>query len=124
MLYREIIAVCSEIKGKQINTLCGQNVEFLNLNRWCITEPLGFKMLRRVLPSAVYTERLRVPFAFMTCLFIEIYFLFTDAVVKRNTYCLLSSKPLTTHNGSAVFAVCKFIMFWKLCETTKILTDY
>ena len=31
MLYREIIAVCSEIHTKQINTLCGQNVELLNV---------------------------------------------------------------------------------------------
>ena len=27
MLYREIIAVCSEIHKKHINTLCGQDVE-------------------------------------------------------------------------------------------------
>jgi hypothetical protein len=27
MLYSEIIAVCSEIHTKHINTLCGQNVE-------------------------------------------------------------------------------------------------
>jgi proteasome assembly chaperone (PAC2) family protein len=27
MMYREIIAVCSEIHTKHINTLCGQNVE-------------------------------------------------------------------------------------------------
>ena len=32
MLYREIIAVCSEINLKQINTLCGQNGELLNVN--------------------------------------------------------------------------------------------
>ena len=31
MLYREIIAVCSEIPKKHINTLCGQNVELLNV---------------------------------------------------------------------------------------------
>ena len=31
MLYREIIAVCSEIHTKQINILCGQNVEFVNV---------------------------------------------------------------------------------------------
>jgi len=31
MLYREIIAVCSDIHTKHINTLCGQNVEFLNV---------------------------------------------------------------------------------------------
>ena len=29
MLYREIIAVCSQIHTKHINTLCGQNVELL-----------------------------------------------------------------------------------------------
>ena len=31
MLYRGIIAVCSEIHTKHINTLCGQNVELLNV---------------------------------------------------------------------------------------------
>jgi hypothetical protein len=31
MLYREIIVVCSEIHTKHINTLCGQNVELLNV---------------------------------------------------------------------------------------------
>jgi len=32
MLYREIIAVCSEIHTKHIKTLCGQKVELLVLN--------------------------------------------------------------------------------------------
>jgi len=31
MLYRKIIAVCSQIHTKHINTLCGQNVELLNV---------------------------------------------------------------------------------------------
>ena len=31
MLYREIIAVCSQIHTKHINTPCGQNVELLNV---------------------------------------------------------------------------------------------
>ena len=31
MLYREIIAVCSEIHTKHITTLCGQNVGFVNV---------------------------------------------------------------------------------------------
>jgi hypothetical protein len=31
MLYREILAVYSEIYTKNINTLCGQNVELLNV---------------------------------------------------------------------------------------------
>jgi hypothetical protein len=43
MMYREIIAVCSEIHTKHINTLCGQNVEFVNVkpgitysNHWAL----------------------------------------------------------------------------------------
>ena len=31
MLCREIIAVCSEIHTKHKNTVCGQNVELLNV---------------------------------------------------------------------------------------------
>jgi len=31
MLYSEIIAVCSQIHTKHINTLCWQNVEFVNV---------------------------------------------------------------------------------------------
>jgi hypothetical protein len=31
MLYSEIIAICSQINTKHINTLCGQNVEFVNV---------------------------------------------------------------------------------------------
>jgi len=31
MLYREIIAVCSEIHTKPINTVCGQRVQLLNV---------------------------------------------------------------------------------------------
>ena len=43
MLYREIIAVCSQIRTKHIHTLCGQNVELLNVkpggtysNHWAL----------------------------------------------------------------------------------------
>jgi len=31
MLYKEKISVCSQIHTKHINTLCGQNVELLNV---------------------------------------------------------------------------------------------
>jgi hypothetical protein len=31
MFYREIIAVCSQIHTKHINTLCGQNVEIVDV---------------------------------------------------------------------------------------------
>ena len=43
MLYRKIIAVCSQIHTEDINTLCGQNVKFLNVkpggtysNHWAL----------------------------------------------------------------------------------------
>jgi hypothetical protein len=43
-LIREIIGVCSEIHTKHINTLCGQNVEFVNVkpagahsDHWAVT---------------------------------------------------------------------------------------
>ena len=41
MLYREIIAVCSQIHTKHINTLCGQNVELLNVKLVVHTESTG-----------------------------------------------------------------------------------
>jgi len=31
MLFKEIIAVCSQIHTNHINTVCGQNVELLNV---------------------------------------------------------------------------------------------
>jgi len=34
MLYGEIIAVCSEIHTKHINTLCGQNLEIYGIAQW------------------------------------------------------------------------------------------
>ena len=37
MLYREIMAICSEIHTKHINTMCGLNVEFVGVGvkqRW------------------------------------------------------------------------------------------
>jgi len=42
MLYREIIAVCSQIHTKHINTLCGQNVE-CRAYRAVNTLRLGYK---------------------------------------------------------------------------------
>jgi hypothetical protein len=53
MLYFEIIAVCSEFHTKNINTLCGQNVELLNVkpggtysNQWnLITSDVVFVII-------------------------------------------------------------------------------
>ena len=62
MLYREIMAVCSEIHTKHINTLCGQNVELLNVKLAVhlvttvlyIEWPLSYKVLTSTqLPFAI-----------------------------------------------------------------------
>jgi len=44
MMYREIIAVCSEIHTKHINTVCGKNVDLLSVkpggtfsDHWALT---------------------------------------------------------------------------------------
>jgi len=47
MLYRKIIAVCSQINIKHINTLCGQNVEFL---------PRDSLLLRVTCSCAIHTQ--------------------------------------------------------------------
>ena len=41
MLYREIIAVCSQIHTKHTNTLCGQNAELLNVKLAVLTVTTG-----------------------------------------------------------------------------------
>jgi len=45
MLCSEIIAVCSQIHTKHTNTLCGQNVEFLNVKLVVHIEATGLKGL-------------------------------------------------------------------------------
>ena len=48
MLYREIMAVCSEIHTKQINTLFGQNVELLVLQFLVYKILVVYKVTSRV----------------------------------------------------------------------------
>jgi len=36
MLYRKIISVCTEIHTKHVNTLCGQNVDLLNIKLYYV----------------------------------------------------------------------------------------
>jgi len=48
MLYREIIAVCSQIHTKHINTLCGQNVELLNVKLVVYKVSTGIESVREV----------------------------------------------------------------------------
>ena len=64
MLYREIIAVCSEIHTKHINTLCGQNVELLNVkpdgtysDHWTLKGQLAvLQKCSKTLPKASCTN--------------------------------------------------------------------
>ena len=48
MLYGEIIAVCSQIHTKHINSLCGQNVEFLSALTELRKATISFVMSVRV----------------------------------------------------------------------------
>ena len=57
MLYRELIAVFSEILTKHINTLCGQNVEFVNVkpggtysDHWALQEETCMPVSRGIFP--------------------------------------------------------------------------
>ena len=40
-MYREIMAVCSQIHTKHMNTVCGQNVEMLNVKLAVYTVTTG-----------------------------------------------------------------------------------
>jgi len=49
MLYRKIIAVCSEIYTKHINALFGQNVELLNVKLAVHIVTTGIQRVRSLL---------------------------------------------------------------------------
>jgi hypothetical protein len=49
MLYRDIIAVCSEIHKKYINTLCGQNAELLDVKLVVQIVTTGLKRVKSLL---------------------------------------------------------------------------
>ena len=49
MLYREIIAVCSQIHAKHINTLCGRNAELLNVKLVVYQITTGLKRVKSLI---------------------------------------------------------------------------
>jgi hypothetical protein len=53
MLYREIIAVCSQIHTKHINTLCGQNAELLNVKLVVHKVTTGLKRAVNVVENGI-----------------------------------------------------------------------
>jgi hypothetical protein len=55
MLYREIIAVCFQTHTKHTNTLCGQNVELLNVKLVVHIVTTGLKRVKsRCLCKPIY----------------------------------------------------------------------
>jgi len=53
MLYREIIAVCSQIHTKHINTLCGQNAELSNVKLVVHILTTGLQRVKSLLQKPV-----------------------------------------------------------------------
>ena len=61
MLYREIIAVCSQIHTKHINTLCGQNVEMLNVKLAVYIVTMVLSDISEQLPFCVPASATLIP---------------------------------------------------------------
>jgi len=49
MLYSEKAAVCSQVQTKHINTVCGQNVELLNVKLAVYTVTTGLQNVKCLL---------------------------------------------------------------------------
>jgi hypothetical protein len=63
MLHREIIAVCSEIHTKHINTLCGQNVELLNVKPGGTYSNHSFKQLMHAVVNSQFVTFINIYFS-------------------------------------------------------------
>ena len=61
MLHREIIAVCSQIHTKHINTLCGQNVELLNVILSVYIVTAGLEMVNDAVSTSQCTPSTASP---------------------------------------------------------------
>jgi hypothetical protein len=69
MLYREIIAVCSEIHTEHINTLCGQNVALLNVKPGGTDGNYWVCRANSVLECYGSAFKLKVILKYLCCLF-------------------------------------------------------
>jgi hypothetical protein len=87
MLYSEIIAVCSQIHKKHMNTLCGQNVEFVDVksggtynNHWTVS-------IKLMLLNNVSVSHL-LPHAAALCFHLtaSFYFVVARGYVQRDTF--------------------------------------
>jgi len=52
MMHRDIIAVCSQIHAKHINTVCGQNAEFVNVKLLVHIVPIGLNYYKHPVRTA------------------------------------------------------------------------
>jgi hypothetical protein len=52
MLYREMVAVCSQIHIKHLNTLCGQNVELLSVKLVVHIVTTGLQRVKSVIETS------------------------------------------------------------------------
>ena len=102
MLYREIIAVCSEIHTKHINKLCGQNVELLNVI------PVGVCAVSPALNRftavcyIIHSYKITWPFYFSSCLIPSFSRLptistqFSSVIFSSKQFCLSTSSDRNT----------------------------
>ena len=73
MLYREIIAVCSQIHIKHTNTLCVQNVELLNV-----------KLAVHIVTTVLYTVNARSTFKILVPVNLSFHFLISPCSLQLN----------------------------------------
>ena len=66
MLYSEIIAVCFQIHTKHLDTLCGQNVEFLCCNPVVHIGTTGLQMT--VSPKCKFGKNVQNPVSLPLCI--------------------------------------------------------
>ena len=123
MLYREIIAVCSQIHTKHINTLCGQNVPSLNV-KLCPTASCDMscvaELVNRLTPNDPYMGR-TAPLTSKRCI---LYIYSTNIGTEYFKHALyspfffLSSKCSLFHNAN-LFGSCIIHILYTGCAKIK-----
>ena len=103
MLYREIMAVCSQIHTKHINTLCGQNAELLNVKLAVHIVTSGLLMVNALvdtIPTSIFSDN-------------------SFAVKYQSCPCCLSTPPHSTN--SSLRAADRWSTLCRWCNCTASL---
>jgi len=102
-MYREIIAVCSQIHTKHINTLCGQNVELLNVklggtysDQWALNSHIKCLYIKYIKSQPCCTMFVTVT--------TECYCYSQFLAIYQCTYILLLDPGLDTPTGTPLAA--------------------